>query len=205
MTDSPARELGESIDLVGAGVPCIVEGTISDVDGNVIPHATVDVWQADNEGFYDVQSEAGLPEGNGRGLFTADENGHYWFRTVKPAFYPIPTDGPVGELLNASNRHPNRPAHIHFIADAPGYSPITTHCFVANSPYIDSDAVFAVKSSLITEFIDIEYADRASDFGVSAPFQYARFDIRLAPVGATDPSGATESTGDTALSDASGQ
>lgn len=204
MTDSPKRRLGESIDLVGADVPCIVEGTVSDVDGNPIPHATVDVWQADNEGFYDVQFEAGLPEGNGRGLFTTDENGHYWFKTVKPAYYPIPTDGPVGELLTASNRHPNRPAHIHFIADAPGFSPITTHCFIANSPYIDSDAVFAVKSSLITEFIDVDDADRARSFGTSNPFHYARFDIKLAPVGAANLAGATESTGDTALSETPG-
>lgn len=181
MTVSPSRELGDSIDMVKAGVPCIVEGTVTSVTGEPIPRATVDVWQADSEGFYDVQTEAGLPEGNGRGLFTTDENGHYWFRTVIPAWYSIPTDGPVGELLNASNRHPNRPAHIHFIGAATRYLPITTHCFVAESPYIDEDAVFAVKSSLITPFERINDPDAAARFGVDGPFDHARFDLVLAP------------------------
>ncbi|RFA06998.1 6-chlorohydroxyquinol-1,2-dioxygenase [Subtercola boreus] len=181
MTVSPRRELGESIDEIGSAVPCIVEGTVTSVTGEPIPHATVDVWQADSEGFYDVQTEAGLPEGNGRGFFTADENGAFWFRTVVPAFYPIPTDGPVGELLRASARHPYRPAHIHFIADAPGFLPITTHCFVADSPYIDEDAVFAVKSSLITPFERNDDLVAASRFGLDQPFDHARFDIVLAP------------------------
>jgi hydroxyquinol 1,2-dioxygenase len=182
MTISPNRNLGASIDEVGGGVPCIVEGTVTSVSGTPIPHATIDVWQADSEGFYDVQSEAGLPEGNGRGFFTADENGYFWFRTVVPAYYPIPTDGPVGELLRASGRHPYRPAHIHFIAAAPGFLSITTHCFVADSPYIDEDAVFAVKSSLITRFERDTDADSAARFGLDGPFDHARFDLVLAPV-----------------------
>lgn len=182
MTVSPTRALGESIDEIGAGTPCIVEGTVTSVTGEPIPHATIDVWQADSEGFYDVQPEAGLPQGNGRGLFTADENGYFWFRTVVPAFYPIPTDGPVGQLLKASNRHPYRPAHIHFIGDAPGFLPITTHCFVADSPYIEQDTVFAVKSSLITRFDRIDDPAAGARFGLEGPFDHARFDLVLAPV-----------------------
>jgi hydroxyquinol 1,2-dioxygenase len=178
---SPPRNLGESIDLVGNGIPCVIEGTVTDLEGNPLPGAGVDVWQCDDKGFYDVQLPGELPENNGRGLFTTDAAGAFWFRTVRPSPYPIPTDGPVGELLNATSRHPNRPAHVHLIADAKGHQPVTTHCFVADSDWIDSDAVFAVKSSLLTDFVLVEDVERARGFGVEAPFHHARFDIRLAP------------------------
>lgn len=182
MVESPPRELGDSVNLTGRGMPCVVEGSITSTDGTPLPGATVDVWQANDEGFYDVQFEAGLPRNNGRGLFTSDDRGHFWFRTVTPSFYPIPTDGPVGELLAATSRHPNRPAHIHFIADADGHHPLTTHAFVAGSPYIDSDAVFAVKSSLIIDFPEVDDPELAAKFNVSNPFRHARFDIKLGPV-----------------------
>jgi protocatechuate 3,4-dioxygenase beta subunit len=181
MVESPSRELGDNINMVGDEMRCVVEGQVTSIDGTPLPGAVVDVWQANDEGFYDVQPEAGLPLNNGRGLFTCDQEGRYWFRTVTPSFYPIPTDGPVGELLHATNRHPNRPAHIHFIAEAVDHYPLTTHCFVADSPYIDADAVFAVKSSLITDFPIIDNPDLAASFGVTNPFRHARFDITLAP------------------------
>jgi hydroxyquinol 1,2-dioxygenase len=181
MVESPARELGDTIDLVADGVPCVVEGRVTDTAGTPLPGATVDVWQADDKGFYDVQKPGEMPDRNGRGLFTTDAEGRYWFRTVKPAHYPIPTDGPVGELLEATSRHPNRPGHIHFIGAAEGHQPVTTHAFVADSDWIDSDAVFAVKSSLLTEFELVDDPDRAARFGVSAPFHHARFDLVLAP------------------------
>jgi hydroxyquinol 1,2-dioxygenase len=149
---SPSRELGDTIDLVGTGQPLLVRGRVLDTEGNPVPGALLDVWQANDQGFYDVQQPEVQPRTNGRGLFTADADGAYWFRTIVPSHYPIPTDGPVGKLLTATNRHPYRPAHIHFIVTAPGYRPLTTHIFVAGSQYIESDAVFAVKESLITEF-----------------------------------------------------
>jgi hydroxyquinol 1,2-dioxygenase len=123
MVDSPARELGESIDLIGKGQPCVVTGSVRDVDGTPLARATVDIWQCDENGFYDVQQPQVQPPGNGRGLFHADDEGRFWFRTVVPSHYPIPTDGPVGDLLAATRRHPYRPAHVHVIAEAPGHAP----------------------------------------------------------------------------------
>ncbi len=152
MVASPPRALGDTIDLAGTGPQCVLEGRVRSADGTPLPGAVLDVWQADDQGFYDVQQPDVQPPGNGRGLFTADSDGAYWFRTVVPNYYPIPTDGPVGTLLDATRRHPYRPAHVHFIVTAAGHRPLTTHIFVAGSPYIESDAVFAVKKSLITEF-----------------------------------------------------
>jgi protocatechuate 3,4-dioxygenase beta subunit len=152
MVASPRRALGDTIDLVGTGPQCVLEGRVLSADGTPLPGAVLDVWQANDQGFYDVQQPDVQPPGNGRGLFTADQDGAYWFRTIVPTHYPIPTDGPVGTLLEATKRHPYRPAHVHFIVTAPGHRPLTTHIFVAGSPYIESDAVFAVKQSLITEF-----------------------------------------------------
>ena len=152
MVASPPRALGDTIDLVGTGPQCVLEGRVLSADGTPLPGAVLDIWQANDQGFYDVQQPDVQPPGNGRGLFTADQDGRYWFRTIVPTHYPIPTDGPVGTLLEATKRHPYRPAHIHFVVTAPGYRPLTTHIFVAGSPYIESDAVFAVKKSLITEF-----------------------------------------------------
>jgi hydroxyquinol 1,2-dioxygenase len=152
MVTSPRRALGDTIDLVGTGPQCVLAGRVLSADGTPLPGAELDVWQANDQGFYDVQQPDVQPPGNGRGLFTAGQDGAYWFRTIVPAHYPIPTDGPVGTLLEATKRHPYRPAHVHFIVTAPGHRPLTTHIFVAGSPYIESDAVFAVKKSLITEF-----------------------------------------------------
>ena len=181
MTTSPVRELGANIDLVGHETQCVVTGAVRSPDGTGLPGATVDVWQADEDGFYDVQQPEKQPPGNGRGLFTTGENGEFWFRTVVPAAYPIPTDGPVGELLEAAGRHPYRPAHIHFIAEAKGHVPVTTHIFVSDSPYLDSDAVFAVKSSLVEDFATVDDPELAERYGVPNPFRMANFDIVLQP------------------------
>jgi hydroxyquinol 1,2-dioxygenase len=179
MTESPKRALGASIDLVGGGEPCVVSGQVLSRDGDPLPGAVVDVWQADGNGFYDVQRPDVQPPGNGRGLFTADGEGRFWFRTCVPSPYPIPTDGPVGELLRATGRHPYRPAHIHFIASAAGHTPVTTHIFVADSDYLDSDAVFAVKPGLVKDFTTVDDPVRAEEFGVANPFRQARFDLVL--------------------------
>jgi len=179
MTESPVRELGANIDLVGGGEPCVVSGRIVSGDGTPLPGALLDVWQADGNGFYDVQRPDLQPPGNGRGLFTADAEGRFWFRTCVPSPYPIPTDGPVGELLKATGRHPYRPAHIHFIASAEGHTPVTTHIFVAGSDYLDSDAVFAVKQSLVEDFTPTDDPSLAREFGIANPFRHARFDLVL--------------------------
>lgn len=179
MTESPVRQLGENIDLVGGGEPCVVSGRIVSDDGTPLPGAVLDVWQADGNGFYDVQQPDVQPPGNGRGLFTADAEGRFWFRTCVPSPYPIPTDGPVGELLKATARHPYRPAHIHFIATAEGHTPVTTHIFVAGSDYLESDAVFAVKQSLVEDFTPTDDPSLAREFGIENPFRHARFDLVL--------------------------
>ncbi|MBU6529621.1 intradiol ring-cleavage dioxygenase [Streptomyces mayonensis] len=181
MTESPRRELGASIDEVGKAEPCLVTGRVLSADGTPLARASVDVWQADEDGFYDVQRPDVLPPGNGRGLFTTDDEGRFRFSTVVPSHYPIPTDGPVGQLLLATNRHPYRPAHIHFIATADGHSPVTTHIFVADSPYLESDAVFAVKSSLIREFQRIDDAEESARHGLAGPFAHAEIDLVLEP------------------------
>jgi len=185
---SPRRELGDNIDLVGTGPQCVVEGRVLSVDGTPLPGAQIDVWQANDQGFYDVQQPDVQPRGNGRGLFTTGQDGAFWFRTIVPSHYPIPHDGPVGTLLEATRRHPYRPAHIHFIVTAPGHRPLTTHIFVAGSPYIESDAVFAVKKSLITEFTEVDDPalhdpERAARYGLTGPFRLATFDIVLQPQG----------------------
>ena len=172
MVASPRRALGDTIDLVGTGPQCVLAGRVLSADGTPLPGAVLDVWQANDQGFYDVQQPDVQPPGNGRGLFTADQDGRYWFRTIVPTHYPIPTDGPVGTLLEATKRHPYRPAHIHFIVTAPGHRPLTTHIFVAGSAYIESDAVFAVKKSLITEFTPADDPDQPAR---------ANFDIVLQP------------------------
>jgi hydroxyquinol 1,2-dioxygenase len=179
VAESPPREVGDDIDLVGTGERCVVRGQVRGAGGAPLPGATLDVWQADDHGFYDVQQPGIQPRQNGRGLFTADADGRYWFRTVVPSYYPIPDDGPVGDLLRSTRRHPYRPAHIHFIVAAPGYQTLTTHVFVAGSHYIDSDAVFATRQSLITEFAAADDEAAAASYGVANPFRLATFDITL--------------------------
>jgi hydroxyquinol 1,2-dioxygenase len=149
-----------------------------------IPGARIDVWQADEQGSYDVESGGRQPLGNGRGLFTADDEGRFWFSSIVPAHNPTPTDGPVGALLRATKRHPYRPAHVHFIVEAPGYVPVTTHVFVEGSEYLDSDAVFAVKQSLVRDFATVDDAEAADRYGLPNPFRRARFDIVLQPAAA---------------------
>ena len=143
--------------------------------------STVDVWQANEDGFYDVQQPGIQPERNLRGLFTTDADGRFWFRSIVPRFYPIPDDGPVGGLLNATGRHPYRPAHVHFDVRAAGYRPLVTHLFVADTPYVDSDAVFGVKESLVREFPAIDDTARAAEVGLPNPFRAVHFDVVLRP------------------------
>lgn len=174
MVESPARESGDSIDLLGTGTPCVVEASVMTVGGVPVGNAAVDVWQANEQGFYDVQQPEIQPPGNGRGLFRTDERGRVRFRTVVPSPYPIPTDGPVGTLLEHTLRHPYRPAHIHFIVTAPGFQTLTTHIFAAGSPYLDSDAVFAVKEGLLVEFADDRDLAGAAGSDVRTPSAVSR-------------------------------
>jgi protocatechuate 3,4-dioxygenase beta subunit len=179
VTDSPPRPPGADVSLDGKGEPCLVTGRVTGPDGEPVGGASVDVWQANEDGFYDVQRPGAIPASNLRGLFTAGRDGTFWFRTVVPRYYPIPDDGPVGELLHATGRHPYRPAHIHFIVRADGYQPVTTHLFVAGTPYLDSDAVFGVKDSLVREFPTVDDPARAAEVGLPNPFRTVHFDVVL--------------------------
>lgn len=179
MVDSPPRELGADIALDGKGEPCLVTGRVSGPGGEALAGATVDVWQANADGFYDVQQPGVQPERNLRGLFTADRDGRFWFRSIVPRYYPIPDDGPVGALLTATARHPYRPAHMHFIVAANGYRPVTTHLFVAGDPYIESDAVFGVKDTLVRDFPLVDDPARAAEVGLPTPFRTVHFDVTL--------------------------
>jgi hydroxyquinol 1,2-dioxygenase len=187
MVESPRREFGAEISAESTGDRCLVHGTVTAPDGRAIVGATVDVWQANAEGFYDVQQPGKQSIGNGRGLFTTDSQGRFAFTSVVPSYYPIPIDGPVGRLLAATNRHPNRPAHIHFLVTADGYTDLTTHIFVAGSPYIDSDAVFAVRESLVTQFVPNAARELAERFGLPTPFADATVGIVLEPLEPLDP------------------
>ena len=177
---SPARGLGDDINVSGQpGEPCLVTGRVVDDTGAPVAGATVDVWQANAEGFYDVQKPGEMPQGELRGLFTADDDGRFHFRTIVPAHYPIPVDGPVGALLRATGRHEFRPAHVHFEVSAPGLRTLTTHIFVQGSPYLESDAVFGVKQSLIVDFAPVDDPARAAAADVPNPFRHADFPIVL--------------------------
>jgi catechol 1,2-dioxygenase len=179
MVASPVKSLGDDIALDGKGEPCLVTGRVVDDAGQSLAGATVDVWQANDEGFYDVQQPGVQPELNLRGLFTADPNGEFWFRTIVPRYYPIPDDGPVGELITATGRHPFRPAHVHFIVTAPGHRQVTTHLFVDGSEYLESDVVFGVKRSLVRQFPVVDDPDRAAEVGLANPFRTVHFEVTL--------------------------
>jgi catechol 1,2-dioxygenase len=161
------------------GVPTIVSGRVLTLDGAPIAGALLDVWQADSSGLYDSQY-AESDELHVRGQFRTDEDGRFLVRTVRPVYYAIPTDGPVGRMLAAANRHPWRPAHIHFVVSAEGYEPVTTHIFDDTDPYLESDTVFAVKDSLTCTFVRHDVDDEeAARSGLAPPFCTARFDFVL--------------------------
>ena len=152
---SPRYENGDDLGNGAPGSPCLVRGRVSTTSGEPLGGARVDVWQADEDGMYDVQY-AELDEPRGRGHLFTDSDGRFWFRTIRPEAYPIPTDGPAGDLLRAGGRAAMRPAHIHFRIEADGYETLITHVFAAGDPYLDTDAVFGVKRSLVAPFVETD-------------------------------------------------
>jgi catechol 1,2-dioxygenase len=179
VADAPELPMGSNICLDQKGEPMFVHGRILDTAGQPIAGAKIDVWQANDEGFYDVQQKGIQPDFNLRGVFRTGPDGRYWFRGVKPKFYPIPDDGPVGKLLGALGRHPYRPAHLHYIVEAAGFDSLTTHIFDPDDPYIGSDAVFGVKESLLAEFRKVDDAEAARRAELAAPFYDVEFDFVL--------------------------
>lgn len=177
---APELPMGANICLDRKGEDMVIAGSIVDTDGKPIANAMVDVWQANDEGFYDVQQKGIQPDFSLRGAFRTGPDGRYWFRAVKSKYYPIPDDGTVGKLLLALGRHPYRPAHIHFIIEADGFETLTTHIFDPDDPYIDSDAVFGVKASLLAEFKKLDDPKRAAELEFAGPFWAVERDFVLA-------------------------
>ncbi|WP_147124279.1 intradiol ring-cleavage dioxygenase [Shimia ponticola] len=179
--DAPELPMGADICLDQKGEPMLVKGRILGTDGNPIDAAKIDVWQANDEGFYDVQQKGLQPDFNLRGVFRTGADGSYHFKGVKPKFYPIPADGPVGQLLDKLGRHPYRPAHLHYILEADGYETLITHIFDPDDPYIHSDAVFGVKESLLAKFDLIEDPAKIAEEGFEGPYYEVIHDFVLAP------------------------
>jgi hydroxyquinol 1,2-dioxygenase len=177
---APHVELGGDISNGAAGQPCWVDGTVTGINGKPVPGAVIDVWECDEEGLYDVQYDDGRVAA--RAQLQADPSGGYGFWCLKPVPYPIPDDGPVGDLLKAAGRSPMRASHLHFMVTAPGYRTLVTHIFVAGDTYLNSDSVFGVKESLIKPFIDHDAdEENATNRTLDRPWVSARFDIVLAP------------------------
>jgi hydroxyquinol 1,2-dioxygenase len=151
--DAPAADQGADIAGGAPGTPLFVNARVLDLQGRPITDAEVDVWQADAEGLYDVQRPELGRTRRARGVLHTDAEGRVRFRSIMPTPYPVPTDGPVGQLLLASGRHPWRPAHLHFMIRAAGFETLITHIFRDPDPYLDSDVVFGVRSSLIGHFV----------------------------------------------------
>jgi protocatechuate 3,4-dioxygenase beta subunit len=177
-----AREIALGADMAAGwkGEPTVVSGRVQSIDGTSLAGALLDLWQSNADGLYDVQ----LPKGDERQLrarLRAGADGRFWFRTIKPTSYPVPTDGPVGLILSRMGRHPYRPAHLHFIVSAPGHETAVTHLFVKGDPYLESDAVFAVKDSLVAEWKTVDSPAEAKKLGMPNPFLQLEFDVRLAP------------------------
>ncbi|MGJ5039099.1 MULTISPECIES: dioxygenase [unclassified Bradyrhizobium] len=169
-----------SADLKGEKM--FVQGRVTDLAGAPLAGAAVDVWHADDEGFYDSQRPSYESDGpSSRARFITDADGRFFFRTILPCSYPIPTDGPVGRMILETKRHPMRPAHVHFLVDAKGYEPLITHVFVGGDEYLDSDVVFGVKDELIAQ------VERRSDAVMPdgklaiGPWHLMTYDFRMKP------------------------
>jgi len=180
-----AKEYGYGADLREGsslkGEDVYVSGRVLSVDGKPIANAALDIWQAKADGIYDIQDPDAEFELRGRVRTNAE--GRYAFKSYKPKFYSVPDDGPVGDLLRATGDHKMRPAHMHAIVSAPGYQQVITHVFVEGDPYLDADAVFAVKDSLVGKYHKVDSPEEAKKLGMPCPFLRLDWDFRLAPAG----------------------
>ena len=177
--NAPLIQNGDDIGEQLKGRPCYVHGRVTGTGGEPLAGARVEVWAADDDGFYDVQY--GTDDLAGRAHLFTDSDGRYDFWTVQPAAYPIPHDGPVGELLAAAHRSVMRPAHVHFMVTHDGYETLITHVFIAGDKWLEDDAVFGVKESLIAEFVEHPPGPAPRDHVVNQTWSEGTFDIRLAP------------------------
>lgn len=180
--EAPEIKMGEDMAFGAAGEPCWVTGRVVDIDGKPLGGARVEVWEADEDGFYDVQY--GDDRTAARAHFIVPDDGNFAFWGLTPTPYPIPHDGPVGKLLEAVGRSPLRASHLHFMVEAPGYRTLITHIFVRGDELLDKDAVFGVQESLIKDFTQHPAGTRTPDgreLPADATWSDVRFDIVLAP------------------------
>jgi hydroxyquinol 1,2-dioxygenase len=161
--DAPHYKLGDDVANGAKGQPCQVQGSVKGVQGEALAQARIEVWQSDEKGLYDVQY-ADRSQHQARGILTADGQGCFHFQSILAMPYPIPHDGPFGQLLEATARHPWRPAHLHFKIEAPGYETLITHVFRKDDPYLASDAVFGVRESLVTDWLQLADGTYQLDF-----------------------------------------
>jgi hydroxyquinol 1,2-dioxygenase len=178
--NAPDLPLGSNLAVGVKGEPTFYSGRVLGVDGQPLANALLDIWSGDGEGNYDMQIP-GETQMKARGRIRTDAAGRYWFRSIKPTFYPVPTDGPVGVMLRKMGRHPFRPGHIHMIVSAQGYAPVTTHLFVADSQYLDSDAVFGMKESLVAQFERHPPGTGPDGERLATPYYTVSYDFRLRP------------------------
>lgn len=176
----PETPLGGDISPGMAGTPLFVSGSVRGADGESLAGAIVDVWHSDGDGYYDVQKPGDANDLAMRARLRADQQGRFHFWTILPAAYPIPDDGPVGDMLKAQGRHPYRPAHVHFMIDAPGHKQLVTHVFAAGDEYLDSDVVFGVKDSLIREFAEKPAGAAPDGARIDRPYRHLHYDFALA-------------------------
>jgi hydroxyquinol 1,2-dioxygenase len=179
VTDSPLRALGDNMAEQEAGVPAWVTGRVLDLEGRPLAGAELDIWQNGDNRLYAVQ-DPDAPDDHLRGRYRTDDEGRFAFQAVRPVPYTIPDDGPVGEMLRSSGRHPWRPAHIHVVIRAEGHRSVTTHIFDAASEHLDGDTVFAVKPSLVREFRERAADDPERPPGVEVPWVSLDIDLVLA-------------------------
>ena len=177
---APEYEHGADVANGAKGEPCFVRGKVKDLHGKPVAHARIEVWQADADGFYDVQ-RAGLDKQQARGNLKSGADGGYHFKTIVAEAYPIPVDGPVGVMLEATKRHPWRPAHLHFMIKAGGYETLITHVFREGDQYLESDAVFGVRSSLVADWVKHGPGRAPDGSDMKTPFYTLDYDFVLNP------------------------
>jgi len=182
---APEQPLGANISAGMKGDPLFVSGVVSSSNGEPLPGAIVNVWHSDDDGYYDVQQLDKIGHLAMRASFRTDQNSRFHFWSIKPAPYPIPYDGPVGQMLEAQGRHPWRPAHVHFMIEAPGHEKLVTHIFVTGDQYLDSDVVFGVKDSLIREFVKRQAGPAPDGKIVDEPYYHLHYEFGLKPLATT--------------------
>jgi protocatechuate 3,4-dioxygenase beta subunit len=179
---------GTDVSAQLSGEKMFVQSRVTDLSGKPLPGVPVDIWHADDDGFYDSQKPTYQTEGpSSRARFITDADGRFFFRTIKPCSYPIPVDGPVGEMIHYAKRPALRPAHVHFLVAAPGYEPLVTHVFIGGDPNIDCDVVFGVKDELIATIEERTDPTMPDGKPAPTPWHLMTYEFKVRPGGGAAP------------------